>query len=404
MNEEISLYIHIPFCISKCAYCDFFSRPEGKKNSINDKAIIPDTYVSALCKEIQFRIEKHQVKKLKTLYIGGGTPSLLTSEQFKTLFKQLKSYTELSLQTEITVEVNPDDVNLKLLETLSDCGVNRISCGIQSMNDRALKTACRRADSQINKNALSLLHKYWKGQLSLDLISGLPGDNEDTLLASLKEVCEINPEHVSLYSLTIEDETPFGKQLDSGALKYDFDQADRLWLKGCAFLESRAYKWYEVSNFCREGKECKHNLAYWTHSSYLGCGSGGTGSLYSAGGRGFRWTNTQNIEDYINFWNDFSENKELKLCDVQNEEEIDFETSRFEFFMMSLRKIRGFKLSEYKNIFSQELPGKFIEVFDRWEEKGLCKKQELLSDFSDTEYAMTEKGLLYLNRFLEELF
>ena len=402
MNGQSSLYIHIPFCISKCAYCDFFSKPQGN-NKAGDNSFVPDNYVSSLCNEIKFRIKQNQVTELKTIYVGGGTPSLLSKNQFEKIFNTIKSSVKLALQCEITVEVNPDDVTKDLLEALEECGVNRISCGIQTMNDAALKKACRRADVSTNRNALKLLHENWKGDVSVDLISGLPGDDEKSLFASLNEISEINPSHISLYSLTIEDETAFGKQLNSGALKYDFDKADNLWLFGRDFLEAHGYKWYEVSNFCREGKECLHNLAYWTHADYLGCGSGGTGTVYNENGEGLRWTNTQNISDYIEFWDKPSLTDYEKLQKVQNQETIDLETSEFEFFMMGLRKIRGFNSSEYEKVFGKVLPEKFVSLFNSWEQKGLCEKRLSENGAWDVQYCMSRKGMLFLNRFLEEL-
>lgn len=405
MSGQSSLYIHIPFCISKCAYCDFFSKPKVNNNNSEAGSFIPDSYVSSLCNEIEFRIKQYQITLLKTIYIGGGTPSLLSKSQFNQIFNTIKCATKLSAQCEITVEVNPDDVTKDLLDSLSACGVNRISCGIQSMNDSALKKACRRANALINRNALKLLSQNWKGDVSVDLISGLPGDDEKTLLASLSEVCEITPSHISLYSLTIEDETPFGKMLDSGSLKYDFDKADRLWLFGRDFLESHGYGWYEVSNFSRPGKECLHNLAYWTHADYLGCGSGATGTVYAKNGEGFRWTNSQNIESYIDFWGskelDKIQNQDFQL--IQNEEKIDLETSEFEFFMMGLRKLRGFYASEYEKVFQKPLPEYFIRVFSEWEEKGLCVKNAVPNKTDDVQYRLNREGMLFLNRFLEEL-
>lgn len=405
MSGQSSLYIHIPFCISKCAYCDFFSKPKVNNNNSKAGSFIPDSYVSSLCNEIEFRIKQYQIILLKTIYIGGGTPSLLSKNQFNQIFNTIKCATKLTSQCEITVEVNPDDVTKDLLDSLSECGVNRISCGIQSMNDSALKKACRRANAFINRNALKLLSQNWKGDVSVDLISGLPGDDEKTLLASLSEVCDINPSHISLYSLTIEDETPFGKMLDSGSLKYDFDKAERLWLFGRDFLESHGYNWYEVSNFCRPGKECLHNLTYWTHSDYLGCGSGATGTVYAKNGEGFRWINSQNIESYIDFWGskefDKIQKKDFQL--IQNEEKIDLETSEFEFFMMGLRKLRGFYTSEYEKVFKKPLPEKFIRVFSEWEKKGLCEKNPVQNKADDVQYRLNREGVLFLNRFLEEL-
>ena len=383
-----SLYIHIPYCISKCAYCDFFSLPQGRT--------VPEEYVEALCKEISYRISDLKISELKTVYIGGGTPSLLSSSQFMKIFSTIKTSTKLNVVAEITVEVNPDDVSIQLLENLTQCGVNRISCGLQSMNDAALKKACRRADLATNRKALDLIKENWKGQASFDLISGLPGEDEESLLAGLEEVISYNPTHISLYSLTIEEKTPLGKALEAGQLDYDFDFADKLWLSGRNYLESQGYKWYEVSNFCRPGKECSHNLVYWTHSGYLGCGAAACGTIYYEDGSGFRWTNSNDLTEYIKFWGGRPDGLLPQLS-----EQIDKETSEFEFFMMGMRKLTGISQSDYQEIFGEKLPEKFLRVFSDWEKKGLCVKREA-SDGNGI-YAMSREGMLFLNRFNMEL-
>ena len=390
-DKVSSLYIHIPYCISKCAYCDFFSLPYGPK--------IPENYIKALCSEIKYRIKKLKIKELKTIYIGGGTPSLLSINQFNEIFSLIKRSCSIHSQAEITVEVNPDDVTEELLQGLWSCGVNRISCGIQSMNDAALKKACRRADLAINRRALSLIKEKWQGDVSYDLISGLPADDEKSLLAGLEEIISYKPSHISLYSLTIEEKTPFGRQLEAGLLNYDFDFADKLWLSGRDFLESQDYKWYEVSNFCREGKECTHNLVYWTHGGYAGCGSAACGTVYNEDGSGQRWTNTTNVEDYIKFWGELADEGSVSL--PQDLEIVDKETSEFEFFMMGLRKLQGIKAADYESFFCERLPEKFLRLFEDWEKKGLCVKRA--GQDGDEIYAMSREGMLYLNRFNMEL-
>ncbi len=392
-DKVSSLYIHIPYCISKCAYCDFFSLPYGPK--------IPESYIKALCSEIKYRIKSLKIKELKTIYIGGGTPSLLSVNQFNEIFSLIKRSCRIHSQAEITVEVNPDDVTEELLQGLWSCGVNRLSCGIQSMNDAALKKACRRADLAINRRALSLIKEKWQGNVSYDLISGLPADDEKSLLAGLEEIISYNPSHLSLYSLTIEEKTPFGRQLEAGLLDYDFDFADKLWLSGRDFLESQDYKWYEVSNFCREGKECAHNLVYWTHGGYAGCGSAACGTVYNEDGSGQRWTNTTNVEEYISFWEQFEGQTAESLSFPQDLEIIDKETSEFEFFMMGLRKLQGIKVTDYESIFGERLPEKFLRLFEDWEKKGLCVKRA--GQDGEEIYAMSREGMLYLNRFNMEL-
>ncbi len=388
-----SLYIHVPFCVSKCAYCDFFSRACGRQT-------IPDSYITALCNEIGCRLKK--VEKLSTIYVGGGTPSLLSQKQLVSLFSEIRNIVKLSSDAELTVEVNPDDVTEDLLSVLDQCGVNRLSCGIQSMNEECLKYICRRADSAANHKALEFFQKYWKKDLSIDLISALPGDDTDSLTHSLDMICSLKPAHISLYSLIIEENTPLGKRLSAGELEYDFDSADRQWIYGRDYLEKKGYRQYEVSNFSLEGKACRHNMAYWGHKDYAGCGSGASGSIYKVDGSGFRWTNSNDIEKYINFWLNnsgvelnnpaASENKELP----QIMEIISRETSEFEFFMMGLRKLEGISAEEYENIFSSKLPEKFIRLFESWQSRGLsCRPSG--------RYALNKEGLLFLNTFLEEL-
>ena len=393
--KAASLYIHIAFCISKCAYCDFFSvAQEGK---------IPDEYINALCNEIAARGAEASVTSLKTIYIGGGTPSLLNSQQLQKIFNQIRKSFLLDEDCEISVEVNPDDVNLLLLESLSSCGVNRISCGIQSLSDAALKKACRRADSATCRKALELLKNKWRGQLSLDLISALPEESESSFLSGLEEIISFKPSHISMYSLTIEENTPFGKMLSRGQLSYDYDKADQLWLSGRDLLESKGYKWYEVSNFCLTGKECRHNLSYWKHESYLGCGSGGCGTIYDEDGSGFRWTNTTEIKKYIDFWT--SDKLPYKVTEAPCvNERIELETSKFEFFMMGLRKLSGVSEAEYKSVFNEPFPSWFLQPFREWEEKGLCRfiaKGE--TEGGEGRYAMSRQGILFLNTFLEKL-
>ena len=394
--KEYSVYIHIPFCLSKCRYCDFFSIPCGKKASA-----VPDNYIKALCNETQ-RLSGALVD---TVYIGGGTPSLLRPDQIAKLFDSLKKACKLTGNAEITFEVNPDDVKVELLEALEAAGVNRISCGLQSMNDKALKFAGRRADSSANCNALELFKKNWKKELSLDFICGLPQETEKSFIEGLKEAISYSPSHISMYSLTVEDETPFGKDFAAGKYDYDYDFADQLWLKGRDLLIKNKYLQYEVSNFSLNGAECRHNLTYWNHKDYFGLGSGATGTLYEEGGQGLRQTNTFDIEKYVKFWTEKADsNTAIDINDIQLSEKIDIETSEFEFFMMGLRKMQGISNLEYQTLFNKTLPEKFLILFEKWQQKGLCTKSEsVIKSGREVRYALNSQGILFLNSFLLEL-
>lgn len=378
ISKDISLYIHIPFCISKCSYCDFFSIAcKDFKNTI------PQKYIDALCNEINYRIKNLKDLRIKTIYIGGGTPSLLSQAQIKQIVEVIKK-AGLSKEYEFTFEINPDDLSMSLIECLNDCGVNRISCGIQSFSEHVLKNVHRRANSEQNYKCISFLKNNFKGIISADLICALPEETEKTLIAGLDNLIKNKIPHISFYSLCVEEETPLGHDINCGKLEYDFDYADELWIKGRDYLLSKGYLQYEVSNFCLPGYECLHNMAYWTHKNYLGCGSGATGTIEN-----LRSTNTKNIEEYENFW---LNNRKSADKIPQTVEKIEQKTSEFEFFMMGLRTCRGICPQEYKQFFGKDIPEKVQKKLE-----AECKKSP------DGFYYLDKDRLLFLNSFLEDL-
>lgn len=401
---SVSLYIHIPFCVSKCAYCDFFSKTD--LSSI-------DLYVDALVNEIKFRF-KNFIPKIKTIYIGGGTPSLLNIQQILKIQNAIESVCNLESDLEFTIEVNPDDIDEDYLDKLKKSKINRISCGIQSMSNKVLEFSNRRSRKQQNLTALSLLQNTWNKNFSIDLICGLPEETEQSFLQGLRKILSFNPNHISMYSLTVEDETPLGNLINKGKIEYDYDFSDALWLKSKEILENAGYFQYEVSNFAKPGFESKHNLTYWNHQTYVGVGSGATGTIYFDGGEGFRYTNTTDIFKYIKFWNnqktifnynDFvlfdkrNSNFEF-LKEIQDEEFIDLETSIIEYFMMGLRKISGINSCEYFDIFGSNISPLIIETFEKWQKKGLCKISKLNENVN---YTLGKTGIIYLNKFLTEI-
>lgn len=412
-EKALSLYVHIPYCISKCSYCDFFSRG-GCKN-------VPQEYVEALCKEISFRAHLHSdFSEWKSVYIGGGTPSLLSEAQLLKICDEIAAAKKISCKTEFTIELNPDDVNPDFINALNQLPVNRISVGIQSLNENSLSFAKRRANTSQNIYSMECISKYWNKGFSVDLICGLPYETKETFMQGLEVVIRFKPDHISMYSLTFEDETPFGKMLKKELSDYDFDFADDLWLKGREFLKEKGYGQYEVSNFCKKGFESVHNLSYWTQKDYLGCGSGATGTFYD-GSCALRITATNDIEKYCNCWKNepqkiatrgselekFSEKTCRRLMaehnffsDCYNVENIDEKTLMFEFFMMGLRKLAGVKESDFIKCFSKKMPVSVKQLAKKWEERGLCTINEADGDFS---FTLGESGILFLNSFAVEL-
>lgn len=407
MGDCTSLYVHIPYCKSKCFYCDFFSQPAQT---------VPYEYTDALCRQISFFKTAGIIKELATVYFGGGTPSLLSQQQVKKIFSEITPL--LKQHCEITFECNPESLTEEFLEYLVSVGVNRVSVGVQALNDTALHCVHRLSKRADCLKALNLLSSHG-ANFSVDLIAGLPQQSEQEFIQSLQEVVSFNPHHISLYALSIEENTPLHKKISQGKIICSSEDIDSQWLIGQKLLEDAGYLQYEVSNFAKKGFESRHNSAYWNQESYIGAGAGATGTLYhSKNGvlqEGVRFTNTNSIARYIEYWKNcnFSEiapseggSSWVDFKAMPGEaEKLSIEVLAFEYFMLGLRKTDGICVEEYENRFKKVFPK---EVF----EKGLKQKiitkyhtysENMLNSIQKTRYAMSEKGLLFLNSFLEEL-
>ncbi|MCQ2981154.1 MAG: radical SAM family heme chaperone HemW [Treponemataceae bacterium] len=385
---KTALYIHVPFCRSKCSYCDFFS--------VAHQGSVPDTYIAALTAEMAWRKKQFQVNAVTTVYLGGGTPSLLSEVQLKKLFDAIHRLWPDSVPDEITVEANPADITESFLQGLTACGVNRLSVGIQSVDQQVLKTLNRRSDAACVSRCLELLNTSWKGRLSLDFISGLPGLSDEQFLAGLQLGTETGADHISLYALTLEEHTVLWDQVEQGRILLDDEQNDRQWALGCDWLTSHGYRQYEVSNFARPGYEARHNTTYWLMNPYLGIGAGGTGTVGC-----HRWTNTTAIHDYCAFWNGTEEMDGENAVPPEETELLDEETRQTEFLMMGFRLLDGVSEKEYHRRFGGSLAERLGELWNQWESCG--RAHRIPQADGDITYALTEQGILLLNRFLLDL-
>lgn len=390
-----SIYIHIPFCRSKCSYCDFFSVPE--------KGALPDSYISALCNNIAFRSRQFNVQSFDTVYIGGGTPSLLSQDQLSRILEAVRKAAPLSPGAEITMEANPADITGELLAFLDSAGVNRLSTGIQSVDQKVLAALGRRSDAERVEHALKLLETEWlsKGHcLSLDLIAGLPDLSDEAFERGVARVIATGADHVSLYALMIEEGTRLEKEVRNGSVSYSDETNDRQWLKGCDMLVSAGYAQYEVSNFARPGFESRHNSVYWHMQNYLGTGAGGAGTVDA-----YRWTEVADIRAFTTWWNGPDSLNALsadKSCEPPADvERLDEETREFEFLMMGFRLLEGVSASEYERRFGKNLEKRLGALFSDWQHRGLARTYS--SSDGDLRYAMTADGILLLNQFLEAL-
>ena len=397
MQKTVALYVHIPFCKAKCDYCDFFSVP--------CPGSIPDEYVDALLAEADycssFYSSCNELGGWKTIYVGGGTPSLLTPFQLERLIHGLKELFPQTKPQEITVEMNPESLTMEHLAVMTDLGVDRLSLGIQSLDENALRSVNRHCDVKSCKKALDLVKSMWKRDLNLDVIAGLGSASDREFEDSLCRILQWEPQHVSLYTLTVEDDTPLAKRIESGE-EWDPDEADGQWMKGRSILKEKGYMQYEVSNFARPGHESIHNMTYWSQEDYIGIGSGATGSIYDFTAKGgFRYTNTTDIKRYCGFWTGSSITEE----DMPREKELlPLDVEEFEYIMMGLRTLKGINSLEYKNRFSSlkwkgdlsERLGLYNGLWNDYKKRGMART-------SGEDYSLTEEGLLFLNSFLTSL-
>ena len=394
---EISLYVHVPFCRQKCDYCDFFSIPSNRAS-----CVCPDEeYVRSVLNEIRFYVKKYSVSRWKTVYIGGGTPSQLGARLLFELVSGIKNAVSDKTADEFTVEMNPEDLTEDILDSAQKAGVDRISTGIQALDQKALDSVNRHCPLQTAISSLELLQKKWKKKLSVDFIAGLPGQTYSSFKKQFETVfnCK-NIDHISLYSLTLEENTPLYKKIESGKIKWSQQKTDRMWILGRKILKEKGFIQYEVSNFARTGAESLHNKVYWHLENYIGCGSGACGSVY--GEVSERWTNTCSIKNYENFWLDFNPESEIPES-IRQVEKIDLQTQEFEWLMMGFRLLEGVCSEEFKKRFGKSLEeriGVKDGLFFEWSKKHLARSYK---KDGKTFYALNERGLMLLNLFLESL-
>lgn len=393
MNSA-GLYVHIPFCTKKCAYCDFFSIPKT--------SAVEDRYVECLLNEASFYAQRLGIESWKTIYIGGGTPSLLSARQISCLLKGLlSSCVKTGAQPEeVTMEMNPESVTAEKLFSAQDGGVTRLSLGIQSLNDAPLREAGRNCSARQAEEALELVREAWSGQLSLDAIAGLPGQSGSEFCRSLEKMLSFAPDHFSLYTLTVEEGTPLSRSIRSGTVSFSGDEADSQWLLGRDILSENGFFQYEVSNFCRNGKKSIHNSRYWSQKDYVGIGSGATGTVY--GRKSLRWTNCADICAYEQFWSGKKGGAGVLEAEIPREtEEIGLADREFEFLMTGLRTAEGVSAEEYQELFCDVAPW-HGNLGLRLSGAGM-KHFAVSGSGNSARFALTQDSILFLNRILLSL-
>lgn len=328
------IYLHIPFCKTRCIYCDFYSTTRSELKS---------RYVQALCRELEMRRDYLKGEPIETVYFGGGTPSQLCEEDFRQIFETIRRCYGMEHCHEITLEANPDDLSEEYLHMLSSLPFNRISMGIQTFDDTTLRLLRRRHDAQTATEAVRRCRQAGFRNISIDLIYGLPGETKERWTNDLRRAIALNVEHISAYHLTYEEETPIYKMLMQHQVsEVDEETSLDFFTLLTDHLQAAGFEHYEISNFCRPGKYSRHNSSYWKGIPYLGCGP----SAHSFDGNTREW-NVSSIDLYIIGIEEGRRNFETEYLSP---------TTRYnEFIITTMRTTWGTPIEKLRTTFSEEL-------------------------------------------------
>ena len=375
MPEKLGLYIHIPFCRSKCDYCDFSSLA-GREERMDD-------YQKALLAHMKETAPLTRGWQVDTVYFGGGTPSFYGAKRLKELLRLISKRFDLAKDAEITVECNPDSVDLKTFQALRRAGVNRISLGVQSAHDCELQSLHRPHTFEQAKEAVEAARAAKLKNLSLDLIYGLPEQDMDSWKDSVEQVLSLEPEHLSCYGLKVEPGTPLDDRVIRGTRLPDDDVQADMYLWMVERLAAAGYRQYEISNFARAGFQSRHNLKYWMGRPYIGFGPGAHSDF---GGR--RYSFVRNLEGYIS--------GVLEGGAVIDESDLIPQRERgSEYLMLRLRTTRGIEEWEYRR--------EFFMNFDPIEQKLEEYERQGWAERHDRRWNLTPRGFLVSNQLIGEL-
>ena len=366
MNGGMELYLHMPFCVRKCSYCDFLSFPSGAKTQ--------RMYAKRLMEDIGVMGKRYGEIPVETIFIGGGTPSVPDSGLIVEIMEHVRHAFHVADGAEISMDANPGTVTLEKLTDYRKAGINRLSFGLQSANDRELKLLGRIHTWAEFLESFTLARECGFANLNIDLMSALPGQTCESWKETLSRVTDLDPEHISAYSLIIEEGTPFGERYGSEEgrkLLPDEDSEREMYHETKRFLKDCGYERYEISNYAKPGRECRHNIGYWTGVPYLGLGLGASSYL-----DGCRFTVNPDMKQYL-------EEKPGMFTDIEKLTKKDMEE---EFFYVGLRMTAGVSLSEFERRFgisAKEVYPGLMETF----------VQEKAARFEGDRFVLTDYGL-----------
>ncbi len=365
MSDTLELYIHIPFCERKCLYCDFLSAPAPYPAM--------EQYVDKLVDEIRAQGACFKERIVPTVFFGGGTPSILTPELFERIMTALRESFNIDYDAEITLEANPGTVTEEKAQAYVNAGVNRISLGLQSADDHELRRLGRIHTFSEFLKSYQTVRMAGIENVNVDLMSGIPGQSVDSWKKTLKKVLMLKPDHISAYSLIIEEDTPFYDQYGPGAVRPlregwlplpDEDTDREMYHLTKEMLAEHGYERYEISNYAKPGKECAHNIGYWTGVDYLGLGLGASSLIMDC-----RYHNTENFREYLSL--DLTQ-PGIAARDV---EELTKKDQIEEFMFLGLRMMKGVSGAEFMRRFDENLWNVYSDVIPKLEAQGLLEEE-----------------------------
>lgn len=391
-KKELELYIHIPFCVKKCDYCDFLSFPADNRTQRR--------YVDAVQKEIIYYGALYSDRKITTIFIGGGTPSWLDEEEIVRILHTVREAFAVEHDAEITIECNPGTATAHKLVRYREAGINRISIGLQSAHNEELALLGRIHTWEQFLKTYDLARKAGFSNINVDLMSALPGQTLETFSDTLKKVLALKPEHLSAYSLMIEEGTPFyeryredEKHREAGEpteLLPDEEQEYAVTKLTQRVLMEAGYHWYEVSNFAKPGYECRHNIGYWKRADYLGIGIGAASLIDNV-----RYANVRDLEEYCKECESLWEELNIRKTICSSTEPVTREEQMEEFMFLGLRMTEGVSRAEFEQHFGTTIEAVYGDVLRQLQKEGLLVKQE-------GRICLTERGMDVNNYVVEQ--
>jgi len=369
--KKLELYVHIPFCEEKCRYCDFLS---FRADDSEKKA-----YVNQLIEEIKAQGQNYSEYLVSSIFIGGGTPTTLSGIWILDIMNAVRENFIVETDAEVSIECNPGTLSKSKIMHIKKAGINRISFGLQSSIEEELKELGRIHTYKDFLQSYQLAREYGFTNINVDLMSGLPNQTIDSYKTTLKRVCALKPEHISAYSLIIEPDTPFFDKYGSeeGSMLLPDENIDReMYALTKNILREHGYERYEISNYAKPGRECRHNIGYWTGVSYLGLGVGASGYVMNR-----RFHVESDYKKYMSV--KMQQDITPLYCDL---EELDIKANMEEFMFLGLRLTRGVSRHEFNERFGVDM----FEVFDRQIKRNMMLK---LMEYNSPYLRLTEKGL-----------